>query len=230
MGSRRVVYFSTCDSALHHAPLTCTPTAAGAPCVGQREPRRRVSLRAAIVPISRVFHEFAPPPSGGGNQFLAGLVGELRRRGLEVEVNRISGETPACLFNSFNFDDRRLRRFARAGCRMVHRVDGPIGVYRGFDDGTDRQIAGSQPRSMRTRRSSSRVTASRSTESSASSCVIQLSFRMRPTRRSSTRMGALRSAPGRRCGSSRRAGRTTRERAPTSSPGSSAVSTPPASR
>ena len=88
-----------------------------------------------------VFHEFAPPPSGGGNQFLAGLVGELRRRGLDVEVNRISGGTPVCLFNSFNFDDRRLGRFARAGCRMVHRVDGPIGVYRGFDDGTDRHIA-----------------------------------------------------------------------------------------
>ena len=87
-----------------------------------------------------VFHEFAPPPSGGGNQFLAGLVGELRRRGLQVEVNRISGETPVCLFNSFNFDDRRLRRFVREGCRMVHRVDGPIGVYRGFDDGTDRHI------------------------------------------------------------------------------------------
>jgi glycosyltransferase involved in cell wall biosynthesis len=88
-----------------------------------------------------VFHEFAPPPSGGGNQFLAGLVRELRRRGLEVEVNRISGGTPVCLFNSFNFDDRRMRRFARAGCRMVHRVDGPIGVYRGFDDGTDSHIA-----------------------------------------------------------------------------------------
>jgi glycosyltransferase involved in cell wall biosynthesis len=87
-----------------------------------------------------VFHDFAPPPSGGGNQFLAGLVGELRRRGLEVEVNRISGDTPVCLFNSFNFDDRRLRRFVREGCRMVHRVDGPIGVYRGFDDGTDRHI------------------------------------------------------------------------------------------
>ena len=24
---------------------------------------------------------------------------------------------------------------------MVHRVDGPIGVYRGFDDGTDGRIA-----------------------------------------------------------------------------------------
>jgi glycosyltransferase involved in cell wall biosynthesis len=87
-----------------------------------------------------VFHEFAPPPYGGGNQFLLALVGELRRRGLVVELNRLSGETPACLYNSFNFDFARLKRFARAGVRMVHRVDGPVGSYRGFDDGTDRRI------------------------------------------------------------------------------------------
>src|SRR5947207_8222715 len=86
------------------------------------------------------FHEFHRPPYGGGNQFLLALVGELRRRGLALEVNRLSGRTPACLYNSFNFDFGRFRRFARDGARMVHRVDGPIGVYRGFDDGTDRRI------------------------------------------------------------------------------------------
>ena len=58
-----------------------------------------------------------------------------------VEVNRISEGTTACLFNSFNFDFRRLRRFARDDVRFVHRVDGPIGAYRGFDDGTDARIA-----------------------------------------------------------------------------------------
>jgi glycosyltransferase involved in cell wall biosynthesis len=88
-----------------------------------------------------LFHELAPPPTGGGHQFLRALLGELERRGVEVELNRISGDTPACLFNSFNFDFRRLRRFARDGVRMVHRVDGPIGTYRGFDDGTDARIA-----------------------------------------------------------------------------------------
>src|SRR4029453_5814726 len=82
-----------------------------------------------------------PPPYGGGNQFLIALVGELQRRGLEVETNTLSGETPACLYNSFNFDFERLRRFARDDVRMVHRVDGPIGVYRGFDDGSDRRNA-----------------------------------------------------------------------------------------
>ena len=89
-----------------------------------------------------LFHEFAPSPSGGGHQFLRALARELEGRGVVVEPNRISAGTPACLFNSFNFDFRRLRRFARrGGARMVHRVDGPIGTYRGFDDGTDARIA-----------------------------------------------------------------------------------------
>ncbi len=88
-----------------------------------------------------LFHEFAPPPAGGGHQFLRALSREMKGRGLEIEENRLSLGTPACVFNSFNFDFGRLRRFSREGCRMVHRVDGPIGVYRGFDDGTDGQIA-----------------------------------------------------------------------------------------
>lgn len=88
-----------------------------------------------------VFHEFHTPPYGGGNQFLIALVRELEGRGLSIETNRVSGQTPACLYNSFNFDFSRLRRYVRSDVRMAHRVDGPVGVYRGFDDGTDRRIA-----------------------------------------------------------------------------------------
>jgi glycosyltransferase involved in cell wall biosynthesis len=112
---------------------------------------RRVSSRASVelawlttrrgAADVALFHELTPSPSGGGHQFLRALVGELVRRGLDVELNRLSAGTRACLFNSFNFDAARLRRFARADARMVHRVDGPIGVYRGYDDGTDRMIA-----------------------------------------------------------------------------------------
>src|SRR5436190_18065603 len=99
----------------------------------------RVRSRSARSDLA-LFHEFHDPPYGGGNQFLLALVRELRSRGLSVEIDRVSGGTPACLYNSFNFDFRRLRRFTRDGVRMVHRVDGPIGAYRGFDDGTDRRI------------------------------------------------------------------------------------------
>ena len=103
-----------------------------------------------------LFHEFAPAPSGGGHQFLRALTHELDGRGLAVELNRISGRTPACLFNSFNFDSGRLRRFAERGARMVHRVDGPISAYRGFDDGTDARIGPSTRWTMRAPRSANR--------------------------------------------------------------------------
>ena len=59
-----------------------------------------------------LFHEFQRPPGGGGHQFLRALVRELASRGVEVERNRLSRGTPACLFNSFNFEFARLRRFA----------------------------------------------------------------------------------------------------------------------
>jgi glycosyltransferase involved in cell wall biosynthesis len=109
--------------------------------------RRRIATEVDLVRTRSgradlaVFHELAPPPSGGGHQFVRAFVGELERRGFAVELDQVSAGTPACLFNSFNFDVRRLRRFAARGARMVHRVDGPIGVYRGFDDGTDAWIA-----------------------------------------------------------------------------------------
>jgi glycosyltransferase involved in cell wall biosynthesis len=87
-----------------------------------------------------LFHEFATPPTGGGHQFLRAFLRELAGRGAEVELNRLSSGTRACLVNSFNFDFGRLRRFAREDCHVVHRVDGPVGVYRGFDDGTDARL------------------------------------------------------------------------------------------
>ncbi len=86
------------------------------------------------------FHEFSPPPAGGGHQFMRALWDELQRRGLRLENNTISRTTRACLYNSFNFDFEQLKRAQRAGCRMVHRVDGPIQTYRDWDDGTDQRI------------------------------------------------------------------------------------------
>lgn len=113
-----------------------------------RRAARRAGLELDVLAARRrsgfelaVFHEFQPAPSGGGNQFLSALSGELERRGVRIERNTISATTRACLFNSFNFDFDRLERFARAGVRLVHRVDGPLRVYRGFDDGTDDRIA-----------------------------------------------------------------------------------------
>ena len=83
----------------------------------------------------------------------------------------MSRGTKACLVNSFNFDSARLRRFVRDDVRVVHRVDGPIGRYRGFDDGTDARIA--EINGPLTRRSSNRVIASTLTESWASTSSLR---------------------------------------------------------
>jgi len=91
-----------------------------------------------------VFHDFAPPPAGGGHQTLRAIAGEMRRRGIRVGINTASPTTSAVLFNSFNFDAARLEWFAMrlsGECRMVHRVGAVTSLYRGFDDGTDRRVA-----------------------------------------------------------------------------------------
>lgn len=90
-----------------------------------------------------VFHEFAPPPTGGGHQFMRALCSELESRGLTLEYNRLSRRTPACLCNSYNFHLRKLAWLLRwrRGVRCVHRIDGPLQTYRGFDDGTDAMIS-----------------------------------------------------------------------------------------
>lgn len=99
------------------------------------------SLRSLVFPPDlSLFHQFAPPPSGGGHQFLRALLAEFHRQGLRTESNRISQSSRACLFNSFNFDFDRLRHSARQTVRMVHRVDGPVSAYRGSDDGSDQRI------------------------------------------------------------------------------------------
>jgi glycosyltransferase involved in cell wall biosynthesis len=90
-----------------------------------------------------IFHEFAPPPAGGGNQALRAVLGALEQRGVRVAVNVLPSSARACLFNSFNFDFGRLELLARrvADARMVHRVGAVTSLYRGFDDGTDARVA-----------------------------------------------------------------------------------------
>lgn len=104
----------------------------------------RDAALARVRPVDlAVFHQFAPPPAGGGNQTLRAVISEFRRRGLRVGVNTVSPSTRAVLFNSFNIDFARLellvRRLDRA--RLVHRVGAVTSLYRGFDDGTDARVA-----------------------------------------------------------------------------------------
>jgi glycosyltransferase involved in cell wall biosynthesis len=87
-------------------------------------------------------YRFRRPPYGGSNQFLTALRDELRRRGLRVSDGAFGRATPACLLHSYLVDIDRLRAAIPEGCRVVHRVDGPIHLYRGVSDGADREIIG----------------------------------------------------------------------------------------
>ena len=89
-------------------------------------------LRAADVAIAT---ELRSPPYGGSNQFLLALRGELRRRGLRVTDGRVPWRARSVLLHSYLSDLRR-----RPAGRVVHRVDGPIELYRGVDDGADGRI------------------------------------------------------------------------------------------
>ncbi len=169
---------------------------------------RRVSADIAV------FHDFEPPPAGGGHQFLRALVGELEGRGLAVEHNRISGgtrgvplqlvqlrlrTTPALRARRLQDGapgrrpDRHVPRFRRRdGSRGL-----PVDQRRAC--GHDGAAVALQPREARRAR--------------ASSCAIRSSSRTRSIRRSSIRRTRPedRSTDG-HCASSRRAGRRIPER------------------
>lgn len=92
-------------------------------------------------PEVAIFHHFQKPPYGGGNQFLMALTKELKSRGIDVGSNTIGRNTKTIMFNSFEFDKPRLERLWRKyHPRMIQRLAGPIGVYRGMEITIDKEI------------------------------------------------------------------------------------------
>jgi glycosyltransferase involved in cell wall biosynthesis len=99
-------------------------------------------IRSEVLrPDIGIAHTFVKPPWGGSNQFLLALREELRRHGYRVAANAVARRTRAIVLNAFLVDDALLRSLLHPQCRVVHRVDGPVGAYRGFDDGADARIA-----------------------------------------------------------------------------------------
>lgn len=89
-----------------------------------------------------LFHEFRKPPWGGSNQFTIALEKELKNWGIYILRNRIDSNTVACLLNAYLFDPKYIARSRKLypDVRVVHRIDGPIGVYRGTDLEIDHMI------------------------------------------------------------------------------------------
>jgi len=92
-------------------------------------------MRVLSVPDVAISHRLHPPPYGGSNQFFLALRSELERRGVRVSDGRIPRRARTVLLHAFLLDGR-----VPEGARVVHRVDGPVQLYRGADDGADDRI------------------------------------------------------------------------------------------
>jgi len=80
------------------------------------------------------WHNFTKPPYGGGNQFMLALEKELQQRDIRVERNAIRPEIEAYVLNSIHFNVEKFLKLKKdKDIRVIHRIDGPISLARGFD-------------------------------------------------------------------------------------------------
>jgi len=81
-----------------------------------------------------LWHKFFAPPYGGGNQFMLALRKALEQRGIAVVENQLRDDVDVYLLNSVHFDVDHFLEFSQCHrLRVVHRIDGPIHLIRGFD-------------------------------------------------------------------------------------------------
>ena len=81
-----------------------------------------------------LWHSFFKPPYGGGNQFLMALRKAFLKRGIDVRENELAEDIDAYVLNSIHFDVDKFLEFSRRHrLNVIHRIDGPIHLIRGFD-------------------------------------------------------------------------------------------------
>ncbi|MBI5787567.1 MAG: glycosyltransferase [Candidatus Schekmanbacteria bacterium] len=79
-----------------------------------------------------LWHRFQKPPWGGGNQFMLALRDALKKRGIRVAENTINHRIDAYILNSVQFDIDKFKQAYddKQRLKIIHRVDGPIFLYR----------------------------------------------------------------------------------------------------
>lgn len=88
--------------------------------------------------IVGLWHTYHEPPYGGGNQFMLALHKELSRAGIKVFENKILDKINFYLLNSIHFDiDTFTKLKKKKDIRILHRIDGPIYLIRGYDHEKD---------------------------------------------------------------------------------------------
>ena len=88
-----------------------------------------------------LWHQFYKPPYGGGNQFMMALRKAMRRLGVKVFVNQAPSSVDVHICNSAWFDVKKFKAISRRHRpSIIHRVDGPIALYRGSTWDEDNRI------------------------------------------------------------------------------------------
>ena len=85
-----------------------------------------------------ILFEFVDGPWGGGNQFLKALRNEFRKMDIYSESDT---NADAILFNSHhNLEKVQELKKKYPEKKFIHRIDGPVQIVRGFDEGIDKEI------------------------------------------------------------------------------------------
>lgn len=99
------------------------------------KPKRHEGLTVSM------FREFVKPPFGGANQFMLALKSAFEAQGVRVLVNEVGEHIHGYYFDSLWFDEKLLRKLEKIQDPVViHRIDGPIHLYRGKDKELDDRI------------------------------------------------------------------------------------------
>ncbi len=88
-----------------------------------------------------LWHEFHKPPYGGGNQFMMALQNAMEGLGVRTVTNKLSSSVDVHICNSCWFDYKKFQKKAGSfPVRMIHRIDGPVTLYRGEGRDEDEKI------------------------------------------------------------------------------------------
>lgn len=91
--------------------------------------------------IVSFLREYVKPPYGGGNQFMLALKNEMEFQGIDVRVNEINENIDGYIIDSIWFNQKLLNKLQfYNNKKIIHRIDGPVHLYRGKDKDIDDKI------------------------------------------------------------------------------------------
>ncbi len=101
---------------------------------------RKITNQSDRLTIS-LWHKFHKPPYGGGNQFFMALKKAFEDNGHLVVNNILSPLVDVHICNSAWFDVSKFENLSsKYPIKMVHRIDGPVSLYRGEGMAEDEKI------------------------------------------------------------------------------------------